>query len=154
MVFSGSNFVKKGFITIFTPPRRYILMYCCGERLNVTRLIFNANGHYKRVQFGVCQDCGTPQTLVYSMNKNGIDREKRFIGKTALQEFKKYQRLKNNSKQGSFANQNIYYGDFKRTNKKDEKGNPVYQQLRKNFNNQTEYLGEIRTFYSSLCLSS
>lgn len=125
-------------------------MYCCGERLNVARLIFNANGHYKRVEFGICQDCGTPQTLVYSMNKNGSDREKRFIGKTAIKEFQKYQRRKYSTKQGSFTNQNVYYGDFRKTRKKDINGNAVYLQLQKNFNNQTHVLGEIKTIYSCL----
>lgn len=125
-------------------------MYCCGERLKVSRLIFNANGHYKRVDFGFCQECGTAHTLVYVMSKDGSDREKRFSGKTAIKEFKKYERLKNNTKHGSKSNQNVFYGDFRKTRKKDEKGQPVYLQLRRNFNNQYEVLNKIQTLYSTI----
>ena len=43
--------------------------------------------------------------------------------------------------QGTKSNQNWYYGDFEKTNKKDEKGNPIYLQLKKNFNGQITVLG-------------
>ena len=124
-------------------------MDCCGETLRVTRLIFNANGNYKRVEFGLCQVCGKPQTLVYSMNKTGRDREKRFIGDTAVKEFRRYQRLKCSTKQGNKRNQNVYYGDFRKTRKKDKNGIPVYLQLRKNFNGDYVILNEIQTVIHS-----
>ena len=124
-------------------------MNCCGETLRVTRLIFNANGNYKRVEFGLCQECGKPQTLVYSMNKTGRDREKRFIGDTAVKEFRRYQRLKYSIKQGSKINQNVYYGDFRKTRKRDKNGIPVYLQLKKNFNGDYIVLNEIQTVIHS-----
>ena len=90
-------------------------MYCCGERLRVTRLVFNTNGYYKRVDFGFCQGCGTAHTFVYVISKGGRERERKFSGSTAIKEFKKYQRLKNNIRQGTRNNQNVCYGDFLKT---------------------------------------
>lgn len=138
-----SRKVKKGFVVYFI--FWGFFMYCCGERLSVTRLVFRNNGYYKRVDFGFCQGCGTAHTLIYTMYKDGHDREKHFSGKIAINEFKKYQRLKNNTKQGSKSNQNVYYGDFRKTRKKDKNGNPVYLQLRKNFSGDYEILNEIQT---------
>ena len=57
---------------------------------------------------------------------------------------------KNNTKQGSFSNQNVFYGDFLKTRKKDIKGNPIYEQTRKNFNGQYEILNTIHTNYSTM----
>ena len=79
------------------------------------------------------------------MYKDGHDKEIRFKGTTAIKKFKKYEKLKNNIKQGSKSNQNVYYGDFRKTRKKDKNGNPVYLQLRKNFNGDYEILNEIQT---------
>ena len=46
---------------------------------------------------------------------------------------------------GSWTRQNLWYGDFMKTNRKDANGNPIYLQLRKNFNGQYEILNEINT---------
>ena len=122
------------------------LMYCCGDELSVVRLIFNSNrGVYKRVEFGLCQDCGTAHLHLFVINSKGKIKSKFFKGKTALKEFKRYEHLKNNCKQGTKTNQNVYYGDFRKTRKKDKNGHPVYLQLRKNFNGDYEILNEIQT---------
>ena len=110
-------------------------MYCCGERLHVTRFVFQKNGFYKRVDFGFCQGCGTAHTLIYTMYKDGKDKEIHLTGSVALKEFNKYRKIKNNTKQGSKINQNVYYGDFRKTRKRDKNGIPVYLQLKKNFKN-------------------
>ena len=47
--------------------------------------------------------------------------------------------------QGNKSAQNYYYGDFKKTREKDKNGNPIYIQLRKNFNNDFEILNKIET---------
>ncbi len=125
-------------------------MYCCGERLTVTRLVFHNHGYYKRVDFGICQGCGTVHTLIYTMYKDGHDKEIHLTGAIAIKEFKKYEKLKNCSKQGTKTNQNVYYGDFLKTRKKDKNGNTVYLQLRKNFNGQYEILNTIQTIHSTM----
>ncbi|HIU85483.1 TPA: hypothetical protein IAD52_00755 [Candidatus Spyradomonas excrementavium] len=125
-------------------------MYCCGERLRVTRLVFNTNGYYKRVDFGFCQGCGTAHTFVYVISKGGRERERKFSGSTAIKEFKKYQRLKNNIRQGTRNNQNVCYGDFLKTRKVDANGFPVYLQIRRDFNNQYEVLNQVETIYSTM----
>ena len=140
-----SRKVKKGFVVVFI---LRILMYCCGEHLNVTRLVFRNNGYYKRVDFGYCQACGTAHTLIYTMYKDGHDKEIRFKGTTAIKKFKKYEQLKNHIRQGTKSNQNVFYGDFLKTRKRDIKGNPIYMQTRKNFNGQYEILNTIQTKYS------
>ncbi len=125
-------------------------MYCCGEHLKVTRLVFRNNGYYKRVDFGFCQSCGTAHTLIYTMYKDGRDKEIRFKGTTAIKKFKKYEKLKNNIRQGSKSNQNVYYGDFRKTRQKDKSGAPVYLQLRKNFNGDYTVMNVIITKYSTI----
>ena len=125
-------------------------MYCCGEHLKVTRLVFRNNGYYKRVDFGFCQGCGTAHTLIYTMYKDGRDKEIHLTGSVALKEFKKYQKIKNNIRQGSKSNQNVYYGDFRKTRKKDKSGAPVYLQLRKNFNGDYTVMNVIITKYSTI----
>lgn len=51
-----------------------------------------------------------------------------FIGERAKTEKERFIRRiehkKNNTKQGTFSNQNVFYGDFLKTRKKDIKGNP------------------------------
>ena len=138
-------------------------MYCCGERLRVTRLVFNTNGYYKRVDFGFCQGCGTAHTFVYVISKGGRERERKFSGSTAIKEFKKYQRLKNNIRQGTRNNQNLSdkghlsneaaaycICDFLKTRKVDANGFPVYLQIRRDFNNQYEVLNQVETIYSTM----
>ena len=137
-----SREVKKGSVVYFI--FWGFLMYCCGDELSVVRLIFN-RGVYKRVEFGLCQDCGTAHLHLFVINSKGKIKSKFFKGKTALKEFKRYENLKNNCRQGTKTNQNVYYGDFRKTRKKDKNGHPVYLQLRKNFNGDYEILNEIQT---------
>lgn len=145
---AASRKVKKGSVVYFI--FWGFFMYCCGDELSVVRLIFNSNrGVYKRVEFGLCQDCGTAHLHLFVINSKGKIKSKFFKGKTALKEFKRYENLKNNCKQGTKTNQNVYYGDFRKTRKKDKNGHPVYLQLRKNFNGDYEILNEIQTVIHS-----
>lgn len=66
-------------------------------------------------------------------------------GKHALQKLELWRKRINNTKYGTKSNQNVYYGDFRKTNRLDENGLPIYQQLRKNFNGQAEVLNDIET---------
>lgn len=125
-------------------------MYCCGEQLRVTRLAFCKNGYSKTVKFAICQECGTVHTVIYTRYKDGHDKEIHLTGAIAIKEFNKYKKIKNNIRQGTKSNQNVYYGDFRRTRKKDKKGNPVYLQLCKNFNGDYTVLNEIYTIYSAI----
>lgn len=49
---------------------------------------------------------------------------------------------------GTKSNQNWYYGDYKRSIAKDDKGRPIEIQIKRNFNGEeVENLGEARVIY-------
>ena len=51
------------------------------------------------------------------------------------------------AKTGNKQDQNWFYGDFSKTREKDENGNPIYLQLRCNFNREYEILNTDRVMY-------
>ncbi len=51
-------------------------------------------------------------------------------------------------KQGSKTNQNWFYGDFKKSDKKDDRGNIILLQLKRNFNGEAIILGEAPVTYA------
>jgi hypothetical protein len=75
----------------------------------------------------------------------GKERRKFLSGKDAELAFEKVIRSLRSEKCGTKTNQNFYFGDYKVTKKKDANGNPVYLQLRRNFNDEAEILGEVNT---------
>lgn len=80
-----------------------------------------------------------------SIDHNGQETIKQFTGKHAAQKLEQWRKRIRNTRYGSKSNQNVYYGDFRKTNRKDDNGLPIYQQLRKNFNGQTELIGDVIT---------
>ena len=76
---------------------------------------------------------------------NGKVKQKLLSGKEAYNTLEKILNKLKEEKQGTKSNQNFYYGDYKITNKKDSQGNPIYLQLRRNFNNESTVLNEVET---------
>ena len=74
-----------------------------------------------------------------------LEKQKILSGKFALSAFEKTLENLSHIKSGTKSYQNFYYGDFKKTDQTDERGNPIYLQLKKNFNNDTEVIGKVRT---------
>jgi len=76
---------------------------------------------------------------------NGTEKIKTLSGKKAEITFEKIIKNLREEKQGTKSNQNYHYGDYRISKKKDMYGNPIYIQLKKDFNNETEILGEVET---------
>lgn len=125
------------------------MLYCCAKAFQplYNFYAYEEGAIYKKIEFHRCKNCDQAvyrekilrydNTLIYNTFK-GLKAEKMFkrAYSNRLTFFEKL-------KQGSRQNQNWYYGDFKKTNKKDKNGNIVELQVKKNFNNETvAILGE------------
>jgi hypothetical protein len=97
------------------------------------------------LEFGICPQCGCLKFKDFIIDYNGIETVHQSTGKHALQKLELWRKRINNTKYGTKSNQNVYYGDFRKTSRIDENGLPIYQQLRKNFNGQSEVLNDIKT---------
>ena len=75
----------------------------------------------------------------------GVEKIRTLSGKMAENTFEKIIKKIRGEKQGTKSNQNYYYGDYKISSEKDSNGNPVYIQLRRNFNLEAEILGKVET---------
>ena len=122
------------------------MLLCCNRRFmgGYYYVLVNKSDFYRRIEFGICPKCGTYRFLDYRIINNQV-KEKFLSGKCAYNTFKKIFKKMTEIKHGTKSNQNFYYGDYKVTSKKDFMGNPIYIQLRKNFNDETEVLGEVET---------
>ncbi|MFR1671626.1 MAG: hypothetical protein ACLSWI_01625 [Candidatus Gastranaerophilaceae bacterium] len=123
------------------------MISCCNKLFNsvFSRIIENKNNFYRRIEFGVCPICGNFKFRELKLI-NGNELIKQLSGKKAKSQLLKWEKKFNKITIGTKANQNVFYGDFKKTRKKDEFGNDIYLQLKKNFNNQTEVLGVVKTY--------
>ena len=108
------------------------------------RVLSNTKDFYRKIEFGICPKCGVNRFCDYRIVFGKVTK-KCYSGKSAYSMFEKILENLSHIKSGSKSKQNYYYGDFKLTNKKDTFGNPIYLQLRKNFNNDIEVLGEVKT---------
>lgn len=130
------------------------MLYCCNRAFQplYNFYAYQEGAIYKKVEFHHCPNC---KQAVYREKVLRYDNAliyNTFSGQKAEKMFKRaysnrltfFEKLK----QGSRQNQNWYYGDFKRTNKKDKNGNIVELQIKKNFNNETVgILGEAKVHY-------
>lgn len=120
---------------------------CCNALFNASfsYVLFSSQDNYRRVEFGICPHCGCLKFKDFRIFFNGEEKVKYLTGKAALQKFDYWRKKIAEVKYGTKGNQNVYYGDFQKTNRIDENGNIIYLQLKKNFNDQSEVIGEIRT---------
>lgn len=120
---------------------------CCNTLFHASfsYVLFSSENNYRKVAFGICPKCGCLKFKDYRYFYDGTDVVKYYTGKIALQKLNYWRRKISMTKYGTRGNQNVYYGDFKKTNRLDENGNIIYLQLRKNFNDQSEVIGEIKT---------
>ncbi len=123
------------------------MLTCCNHCFmgSFVKKIADNPFYYRRVEFGICPHCGTIKFRDYRQETNGEEIIKDFSGLKAVNQLEKWRKFFTKTLLGSKGNQNVYYGDFKRTNRKDKNGLPIYYQLRKNFNGQSEIIGEIKT---------
>lgn len=125
------------------------MLFCCNKHYtgSFSRVLVNNSALYRRVEFGTCPNCNVIKYREYIQFENGLEKVKDLSGDKAMNAYNKMCSRLKNTVQGSKTNQNVYYGDFKKTRRKDANGNPIYLQVRKNFNNQTEILNQIKTAY-------
>lgn len=123
------------------------MLGCCNSLFNgsFSYVLFSSKDNYRRIEFGICPRCGCLKFKDYRYFYDGTDKVRYLTGKAALQKLEYWRKKVAQAKQGTRGNQNVYYGDFQKTSRRDENGNTIYLQLRKNFNDQSEVIGEIRT---------
>ncbi|MBR6099199.1 hypothetical protein IKP85_05570 [bacterium] len=122
------------------------MLACCNRRFSggYYRVLSNKPDFYRRIEFGICPNCGQYRLLDFRMTEGKL-QIRTFSGKNAESSFEKILKKLKQEKHGTKSNQNYHYGDFKMSGKKDYSGNPIYLQLRRNFNNEAEVLGEVET---------
>ena len=123
------------------------MIKCCNElfRGSFSYVLFSTKDSYRKIEFGICPHCGCLKFKEFQEFFNGEVKNRYLTGKKALQKLEYWRKKVNNVKHGTKGNQNVYYGDFQKSNKIDENGNPIFLQLRKNFNGQSEIIGKIKT---------
>ena len=107
---------------------------------------------YKKIEYRICPHCKTP---IYQETIKRFDNTettpKPLKGEKAVKAFKRalLNRLVFFEKVpfGTKTNANWYYGDFQKTRRKDEKENPVYLQLKRNFCGEKEIMGVAKVHY-------
>jgi len=131
------------------------VLVCCGLQFFAAEKIIlpQKDMLYRCLEYGFCPNCGTKVARLIEQDYSYEIFIKESRGIKALRQFEKAlkQREKMKSvRQGSKIAENYYYGDFRKTRKKDSNNQPIYLQIRKNFNNKSEILGEIVTHYSKI----
>lgn len=123
------------------------MIECCNALQNASfkYILFSGKNYYRRLEFGICQNCGCLKFKDFTIDHEGNEKAKVYTGKHASQKLELWRKRIRNTRYGSKTNQNVYYGDFKKTNRRDKNNLPIYQQLRKNFNGQSEVIGEVET---------
>lgn len=123
------------------------MIECCNAYFNASfsYILFSGKNYYRRIEFGICRNCGCLKFKDFSITQDGTENVRIFTGKHAAQKLEQWRKRLRNTKYGSFAKQNWVYGTARKTNRLDENGLPIYQQLSKNFNGQTEVLGDVVT---------
>lgn len=125
------------------------MIECCNRFYNgsFSYVLFSSEYFYRHIEFGICSNpaCLTPKFKDFKILYNGKEISKIYTGKKAFEKFEQWKKYLTRINNGTKGNQNVYYGDFQKTNKKDDNGNSIYLQLRKNFNEQSEVIGEIQT---------
>ncbi len=132
------------------------MLFCCSKNFTASYKfpVFPQEGEFfKKIEFSYCPHCDSAVykeiitlpngTIKESTQQKGIKAEEAFA-KAKFNRLNFLERLK----QGSKANQNWFYGDFKKSDKKDSRGNIILLQLKRNFNGEAIILGEAPVTYA------
>jgi prolyl oligopeptidase PreP (S9A serine peptidase family) len=133
------------------------MLSCCGKHFYAAEKIMLPlkNGMiYRCLEYGHCPNCYSPVSRLIEQNKKYDvfvkDRRGQKADSAYDKAIKQRKKFLEQVNFGSKSNQNFSYGDFKKTKRFDENNQPIYLQLRKNFNNHSEILGEVITHYSKI----
>lgn len=130
------------------------MLFCCNKEFGATYSFYTQEENYitKRIEFGYCPHCKKPIYNEFKIDFKDNIINKRLKGHEAERAFSKamFNRLVFISKleQGTRARQYWCYGDYKKSNKRDKKGNLIHIQIKRNFNGQEiENLGLSEIIY-------
>mgnify|MGYP006976110220 FL=1 len=132
------------------------MLACCGKQFYAAEKIVLPKKEmlYRCLEYGHCPHCGNRVSRLIEQDTNYEIFVKERHGIKALHAFEKAKsqrkRFLEKMGTGSKSNENYYFGDFRKTNRLDENNQPVYVQLRRNFNNKVENLGDVVTYYSKI----
>jgi len=131
------------------------VLVCCGLQFFAAKKIIlpQRDMLYRCLEYGFCPSCGTDVARLIEQNHSYEIFVKEARGIKALRLFEKALKQREKMKltfQGTKIAENFYYGDFRKTRRKDANNQPIYLQIKKNFNNKSEILGEIVTHYSKI----
>lgn len=121
------------------------MLSCCNSHFSGTFFYVVSHKPYRTLEYGICPVCGVEKFRDYKQYANGIEKIKEFKGLAATDEFIKWRGLIRSIEKEIFFGGDVCYGQGVKTQKKDNCSNPIYKQLRKNFYNQSETIGEVKT---------
>lgn len=132
------------------------MLSCCGRQFYAAeKILLPARGKlYRCLEYGHCPNCATAVSRLIEQDKRYEIKAQDRRGKKADRAYEKavIQRKRHleTVPQGTKSGENFFYGDFRKTSRLDENNQPIYVQLRRNFNNKAEVLGEVLTHYSKI----
>ena len=132
------------------------MLRCCSVSFAAqTKIVLPARGFlYRCFEYGICPHCGASVSRVLKQDAAYDITVVQRSGAKAERELFKAKRERERAdamlKHGTFSNQHYCYGTYRVTGRKDERGNRICVQQRRNFNNQAVDLGEVETRYYSL----
>lgn len=121
------------------------MLSCCNSSFQGRFFYIISLKPYRTIEYGVCPICGVEKFKDYKQYINGTEKVKEFKGLAATDEYNKWLNLIRFIKRDLFYGGDICYGAGTRSQKKDSAGNPIYRQKRKNFYDQQEDIGEVKT---------
>lgn len=132
------------------------MLSCCGQHFYAAEKIVlpKKDKLYRCLEYGHCPNCGirVSRLIEQSVNYEVTVKERR--GVKALRAYEKaqiqHERNMESVKNGTWNGENYYFGAYRKTSRFDSHNQPIYVQLRKNFNNKTELLGDVVTRYSKI----
>ena len=131
-----------------------IMFFCCNHQVKQFNSFYipTENFKYKIALIAYCPHCGSALYKEMKTSFNDIkhiskqrkgEEAQKLISKALFNRLIFFEKAKTGNKQ----DQNWFYGDFSKTREKDENGNPIYLQLRCNFNREYEILNKVRVKY-------
>lgn len=147
-------------LPFFAPIPHFIrgccMLNCCGINFKASYKFYAApvNKKYKlrKILFSFCPHCNSAvYKEILSDYEGNYTHKQQLRGAKALEAYQKacFSRLVFLEKvpYAAKTSANWYYGDFLKTREKDEKGKPIYLQLRRSFCGDKEIVGEPKVTY-------
>lgn len=130
------------------------MLFCCSRHFMPEKKIVlpPENKLYRCLEFGYCPHCKIAVSRLIEQTKdyNTLVTQKtrgralRALERALVERIHFVEKIR----YGTKSNEHYYFGDYRRTRRRDTRNNTIYEQLKRNFNGKTEILGEVTTIYS------